>query len=185
MKKLLVASAAAALITSSASAQVFQDSVAFNLEAEVSLVCGVAAPAASTSLDFNDLANIEATTAKSTGTQMFGIACNDPDGATFKVTSTNGGVLLRDANARGAGNEIPYTANITDYTSLIGFPAASLATPKVTNLGGSEKLRNGTDSRINFNVKGVKGATSGRGAPTTTVFAGDYTDTVTLSLTAN
>lgn len=192
MKKVAIASVALMALSTPAMAQVQffdEDSsagavITYNLQGTVDEICGLTAVSNDVDIDFGELATTASNVDRSS---EFGMVCNSAAGATLTASSANGGVLLRDGTITGAGNEIGYKANIGTGSRDIGVntPPITLTTAgKDYVIPGSAALRSGVPVGVQFRVQGVQG-TPFQGAPTTTVFAGDYSDTVTVSLTAS
>ncbi|WP_375197903.1 hypothetical protein, partial [Sphingobium sp.] len=71
-----------------------------------------------------------------------------------------------------------------EFSYALGTRPESLTSDRTYPIAGSAELRQGREVGAYIVVDGVKGPDF-QGAPTTTVFAGDYSDIITLSLTAN
>lgn len=181
MKRFAILSAVALLATPAVHAQT-TGTLTFNLNATVPTVCGISRDGASAvSLNFNTLAQIPAgqrlSDASSTMTEVT-YRCNAPNGFTRTVTSTNGGKLVRQGTSGGEGNEIPYNASQT------GQDWGTLSSPRTESFAGSRTLLAGERVNIQFEPFGVQGNAAG-GVSGTTVFAGNYSDTVTVTVVAN
>lgn len=183
MKKTIISASTAVLAAIGfASAQ----DIEYNLSADVSLVCGITAASTTIAVDFGDLAGTPAANTVQSATSDWEIACNDPDGATVKFESANEGKLRRNGTEMGDGNEIAYKANVGSGAGKpFDRPPLGLANPIEISRAGSADLRNGLATDVRFSVNGVKGADTAGGLPTTTVYAGNFTDVVTLSVAAN
>jgi len=187
VKKFAIASAAVLAIAGAASAEfiVEPDSLTINIQGEVDEICGLTATGATVDVDFGVLSD---TTGEIREDVPFGIVCNSAEGATLGISSQNGGKLLRDGTETGAGNEIAYRVNPDPggdaFSMANGTPPTSLANDKSYVINADNRLREGRAFDIAVFFNGVKGPDF-QGAPTTTVFAGDYSDTITVSLTAN
>ncbi|MBI1187610.1 MAG: hypothetical protein GC206_09845 [Alphaproteobacteria bacterium] len=94
--------------------------------------------------------------------------CNLTGGFTRTISSGNGGTL----NGPGSGT-IPYTVSHGGGSGL-GFSATSLASPKITALGGSTAFIAGQTGSFRA------AATAGSG-----LFAGAYDDVVTVAVVGN
>jgi spore coat protein U-like protein len=193
----LVAAAVTAITAAPAAAQIVgptlpslpastSTDLVFNLEAEVSSICGVYHnDAQSVNIDFGDLA---ATSADVTKTTTLTYTCNSPVGFTRTISSANGGELKRVNGTTGTGNAIEYRfRHLGGIGSDIGTRSSSLNSPVTsTHNQSSANYLNGVQADFSFIVPGVLRTYGGNAnaAPRTTVFAGDYTDTVTLAITA-
>lgn len=191
MKKLLLGAAAVLALGAPgiASAQSVDPSVSFNLEGSVAEICGVAWSNGFTvfDVDFGELSTTPAGTTITIDPQgSIAYVCNVADGFTRTITSANGGKLRRDGSAGGSGNEIPYLIELTGGSGVntAGYVSvSSLTSPQ--NFNGSAAFRNGQNSNVSFQVNGVQTGPGPQGSFSTSVFAGDYTDTLTIAVTAN
>lgn len=191
MKKIILAAVAATgFVASPAFAQANNNgvvgNVVMNLTADVSSICGAVDFLNPVTVNFNDLATV-ATTATVTRSNGLSIICNDADGGTVTTTSANAGQLRRNGTLTGAGNVIPYTVGITGGSGLAVPAGTSLATPVSRTFSGSTAYLAGQSMTVNFTTNGVLESNVGNvnEGERTTVFAGNYTDTVTVSVTAN
>lgn len=187
MRKLVIASAAALALTGIASAEtiVDPDTLSITVSGDVEELCSITATNSDIEIGFGTLSG--------TDTQFrqdvpFGIVCNSAEGATLGLSSANGGKMLRGGTETGDGNEIPYQVNPDPgsdaFSTTPGTPPTSLSSPKSYNINPDFRLREGREFGIAVFFDGVKGPDF-QGAPTTTVWAGEYLDTITVSLTAN
>jgi hypothetical protein len=182
MKKLLVASAAIAATATPAAAQ----TLTYELEAEVAVKCGVyKSDGPTVPVNFTDLSTTPSDTfiTESAGSATY--RCNAPGGFTRTISSANGGVMIRTGSSGGAGNSIPFEMSHGGGSGLGTGGFVPLTSNVISNLGGSTAFLNGQTGGVNFRVAGVAAAPGGNEAPGTTVFAGDYTDVVTISVVAN
>lgn len=188
MKKLTIAALVASVATGGVASAEFGDKATFNLKATVGSVCGVAQFAGlERDIDFGDLADDPTTAGVNGVSSLAGSSisyiCNSPNGFTRTISSTNGGVMLRTGGGTGGADSIAYKMSHTGGSGL-GFNDISLSTDRVDNLGGSTAFLNGQTAEITFTTAGVldAGEVPNEG-DRTTVFAGDYTDTVTITVT--
>jgi hypothetical protein len=158
--------------------------VAIELEAEVQSLCGATNELGSEvqviRIDFGSLSNTPA------GVEVDGIdplsfryVCNDPDGFTRVLTSQNNGFLVRTGTSGGANNSIPYFVE-ADGVAGLQLARTQLLSPRANSVAGSSALLEGVTGRLILRVEGVR-----QGTNLSTVFAGEYSDTLTLSVTAN
>ena len=187
MKKLAIASVAALALTGAASAQfVAQESLTININGEVEEICSLT-PLGSGVIDV-DFGVLSDTAGQIREDVDFGIVCNSAEGANLEISSLNSGKLLREGTETGEGNEIAYSVNPQPGSDRLattpGTPPTSLANDKTYLVRPGTALREGRNFGIAVFFDGVKGPDY-QGVPTTTVFAGNYTDTITVSLTAN
>lgn len=191
-KKIVIATAVSMFIATPAMAQVFSvepiTEIEIELNGEVAEFCGLTNTTGSDVVDFGELA-VTPTSSNVDRTSEFGMVCNSANGVVLTVEAENG-ALLRDGTETGPGNEIAYSINPDPggdaLPSTPGTPlqnATAFNPSKSYTYAGSEGLRNGATIDIAFRTQGVQGP-GFQGAPTTTVFAGDYSDTVTISLVA-
>lgn len=191
MKKLLMAASAAAIaISAPASAQTLStgNTLTYNLNAEVGVICGVYNAAGATiNVNFDELATVAETTEIQRGAGSASYRCNDADGFTRTIYSQNGGTLNRVGTTGGAANSIVYDFSHGGGSGL-GYAKGRLPTQSAAtgqNFNGSTAFLSGQTGSVNFFVRGVFNVNSGaNNAPGTTVFAGDYTDVVTIAVTA-
>jgi spore coat protein U-like protein len=180
MMKYFATAATAALLAGAASAAEPEATLAIGLDADVEQICGIASTSAAVlAVDFGQLAQTDVGTELSqdpAGSQE--VVCNDPDGMTVTVSSGNGGFLF--ANGGGVNNQIAYQLEVQGEIRSNKGP---MVDDREASLPGSQDLLEGMGGNTIFYVNGV-GTTTAAGSRTTTVFAGDYTDTVTYTVTA-
>jgi hypothetical protein len=183
MKKLLIGVAALGLASTPAFAD---NTLTYNLDADVGSICGVWNYQGDTiAVPFGDLALTPDTTqvVKSAGSATY--RCNSPAGFDRTIHSANGGKMVRTGSSGGAGNEIAYEMSHGGGSGL-NFAYQALTTDRTDAFGGSLAFLSGQSGGVNFRTNGVWNQNaSANNAPGTTVFAGDYTDVVTISVTAN
>lgn len=158
----------------------------FALDADVGVICGVYSTAGTTiPVDFGDLAARTATQRVSIDANVV-YRCNTVGGFTRTVASANGGNLVRQGSGATTNNRIAYRFGEVSSDRTLAVRDTPLTTNVSTDHAGSTTYLTGVESTMNFNIPGVKNERSGiaGGAPGTTVFAGDYADTVTVSITA-
>ena len=170
MKKYLGAAAVAALMTTPAFAQ----TGGTQLTGQVQAVCAVVDPLQDH--EFASMAN------PSSVSDTFGILCNDADGATMKLQSSEGG-LENDDNE---DQVIHYVASI----SGTAFNGLTLDTAAESAAAG-QSANGANDIFVEATVGGSAGLAGGQiGAMSIShsggaVWAGGYSDTLTLQITAN
>ena len=182
MKKFAIAAMAATMFAAPALAD---NSITYSLDGDVGSICGVyrhngTAFVTNVPVNFNELSATSANVAASGGSATY--RCNSAAGFTRNISSANNGVLRRDGSAGGALNEIAYRMSHGGGSGL-SFTAQQLTASKITNLGGSPAFLAGQTGSVNFEVTGVQAPAGGNQAPGTTVYAGNYTDTVTIAVT--
>ena len=183
MKKIaLLAAGIAAVSAVPASAQ----TLTYNLNAQVQATCGVYNAAGSTiPVDFGQLANVATSATVDVAAGEATYRCNSVNGFSRTITSQNNGFLTLDGatttdNTRRIRFNMAHTGN-----SGLGFAAQQLTSPVIGTFSGSTAFLAGETGNVSFQAFGVQGATGGNGSPGTTVFAGNYRDTVTITVTAN
>ncbi|WP_370373583.1 hypothetical protein [Henriciella pelagia] len=191
MKRLVFASVAALAMVGTASADFIDASdggtaeLTIEITGTVEEICGITASGTTLQFDYGELAG---TTGTVPGGVSFGLVCNAAAGATVGVSSANNGYLLRNGTETGPGNQIPYSFDLDkgddEFSYALGTRPESLTSDRTYPIAGSAELRQGREVGAYIVVDGVKGPDF-QGAPTPTVFAGDYSDIITLSLTAN
>lgn len=159
MKKLIVLSAIAALTSGAALA----DTDGLALSGTVEAVCEVSINDQTVEFDFDAGVN--------TGMVTFRYECNSSGGATMTMSSLNAGLMH-------GGNSLNYRADISTITTpaLFNFGIdTDLANTNSHTLPGSPELADptGQDAQIDITVDD------------TPTFAGNYTDTLTVTLAAN
>lgn len=182
MKKIaLLAAGIAAVAAVPASAQ----SLTYNLNAQVAPSCGVYNSGGSTiPVEFGELAAVPASTTVDVAAGEATYRCNSATGFTRTITSQNNGFLTlggqpTNDNARRIRFNMAHTGN-----SGLSFTAQQLSAPVSSTFGGSTAFLAGETGNVSFQAFGVQGAAGGNGAPGTTVYAGNYRDTVTITVTA-
>lgn len=193
MKKFIAAAvAASAFIASPALAQNVSsgNTLTFNLDADVGVVCGIySTTGTSVPVALGDLANLTSTESASFSSEAV-YRCNSAAGFTRTVTSANNGTLARAGNDVTSANAISYRysqtpTGLSPDRNLID-RSQPLSRAVTATHAGSQAFLTGAVAMIGFEVSGVYNRRGGfaNGAPGTTVFAGDYTDTVTISVNA-
>lgn len=179
-----LASAAAALVAAMpAGAQ----SLTFDLAAGVGQVCGAYnAEGQSVAVDFGALANTPPDQFIWRAAGDLTYRCNVLAGFTRTVASQNSGFLtLGGQPTSDPARRILFTMQ---HWGADGFNYAQLTAPRVTthrDTGGSRRFLDGENARVWFRAYGVQGPLTGGAPAGTRVFAGDYRDTVTITITAN
>ncbi|MEM5518708.1 hypothetical protein WNY37_17250 [Henriciella sp. AS95] len=190
MSKVVIAAAAALAMAGTASAEFISAPSGGSAELELQItgtvpeICGLTAASSTLEFDYGDLARNDTTLP---GGFNFGIVCNSAAGAILSVSSAGNGYMLRNGSETGPGNQIPYTFDLDkggdEFSYYLGTRPMHLDMPYDFIISGSNALRQGREVGAYVVVDGVKGPDF-NGAPTTTVFAGDYSDVITLSLSA-
>ena len=176
--------ALATLLPATAQAQ----EVNFTLNAEVDPICEANSDRGDNiEIDLGILSQTPTgTEVDSDGVVDITYVCNDPDGFTRTITSLNDGVLVRIGSGGGQGNEIPYFLS-SDGGNGLAFSRLQLTAPLTRSFGGSVAFLDGVLGTLTVTVNGVLEQNAGNvnGVDRTTVFAGQYTDVITLAVTAN
>lgn len=185
MKKIFCGAVAAIAFATIATPAMANDNLTYNLDADVGSVCGAYnSNGATITVPFGDLAGIPAANQVTVGAGSATYRCNSAAGFTRTISSLHDGKLVRTGGNGDGNNSIAFEMSHGGGSGL-GFAFQSLATAKVTNLGGSAAFLAGQTGGVTFRVNGVQAAVGGNNAPGTTVFAGDYTDVVTIAINAN
>lgn len=182
MKKIAILAAGIAAISAvPASAQ----SLTYNLNAQVAPSCGVYNSGGSTiPVEFGELAAVEASSTVDVAAGEATYRCNSANGFTRTITSQNNGFLTLDGAATTDNSRrIRFNMAHTGASGL-SFAAQQLTSPVSSTVGGSTALLAGETGNVSFQAFGVQGSAGGNGAPGTTVYAGNYRDTVTVTVTA-
>lgn len=183
MKKIaLLAAGIAALAAVPASAQ----SLTYNLNANVAPSCGVYNSSGSTiPVEFGQLASVAASTAVDVTGGEATYRCNSANAFSRTITSQNNGFLtLGGQPTTEAARRIRFNMAHTGNSGL-SFSAQQLTAPVSTTFAGSTAFLAGETGNVSFQAFGVQGDVGGNGSPGTTVYAGNYRDTVTITVTAN
>lgn len=163
------------------------ENLSFSLNVQVAPVCGAfGTDGPAIDVDFGALANIPAdqTVQRRAGRIIY--RCNSAVGYTRTIASQNGGYLTLDGNpTTDDARRIPFTMRTTGAHR---FGPIQLLSPLSTFHGvgqNSTAMLRGNGGNVFFNAFGVRGPDGPNGTPGTTVFAGNYRDTVTVTVTAN
>lgn len=183
--KLIQLTFAAGVVSASGAAMAQGSTYALN--AQVGQACGAYnAEGDTVSLDFGALANTPPDQFVWRAAGDITYRCNVLAGFTRTVTSQNGGFLtLGGQPTTQNARRILFTMQ---HWGADGFNYTQLITPRVSthrDTAGNPRFLRGEDARVWFRAYGVQGTASGGAPAGTRVFAGDYRDTVTLTITAN
>ena len=184
MTKTIFTSAVAVAVLLSGTAFAQNSQLTYDLSAQVSSVCGVYnSTGSSIDVDFGDLSNTETTATVEQAAGSASYACNSPNGFTRTISSTNGGYLFREGTNGGAENQIAYEMSHSG-TNGLNMGWTQLTSAANADLSGNGFLT-GISGDVDFRVYGVRATNAAAdGASYTTVFAGDYSDVVTITVTA-
>lgn len=168
MKKLLMTAVAVSAI--SATPAMADDKADLSIKGNIALTCTVSPDERDVTVDLNS------TVAQSAGSLTY--RCNGANGFTRTIASDNNGNLN---NVGGANRgSIPYTVTHGGGSGLAISTPVSLATPVTTALGSSGAFVNGQTGTLSLIV--AKPASATLANP---LFAGDYTDVIRVSISAN
>jgi hypothetical protein len=103
--------------------------------------------------------------------------CNAPAGFSRTISSQNNGRMLRQSTSGGAGNEVAYTIRHSSFgTPGLGLASGtSLGTPVVTSHAGALALVTGVNETLTATLP----------TPMPALFAGQYQDVITVSVSPN
>lgn len=181
-KSVVLAATLAAIATSSLSAQ----NLTYNVSAQVAPVCGVYNSSGTViDVNFGALATVatDATVNAPAGSATY--RCNSVAGFTRTIASQNNGWLTLDgAPTTQDARRIRFTLTHGGGSGL-SFAARQLTAPVSNSFPGNPIWLVGQTGGVTFQASGVRGAPGPSGSPGTTVFSGNYRDTVTITLTAN
>lgn len=189
MKKiLLVAAAVAATSATPAFAQAvptFGDTLTVNLAADVALRCDArlnGGDGTVLNIDFDTLSTTDTAAQVTRPGGSVTYICNDVDGFTRTITSANSGwMTLNGAPTTAANRRIRYTVQHGGGSGL-AFAETQLTAPISGNFGA---FLGGQTGSLTFRANGVSQLDpSGSGTQVTTVFAGDYSDVLTIEIAA-
>lgn len=158
----------------------------YNVSAQVSPTCGVySATGPVINVDFGSLSDVATTATVSIGAGSATYRCTSRAGFTRTITSQNNGWLtlggtpttdatrrIRFDMAHGGGN-------------ALSFGMQQLTAPVIRNFPSTPVWLSGQTGAVTFQAYGVRAAPTANGAPGTTVRAGNYRDTVTISILSN
>jgi spore coat protein U-like protein len=176
----------AASIAALAAAPLGAQSITYDINAQVSPVCGVYSSSGTViNVDFGSLADVatNATVNAAAGSATY--RCNARTGFTRTIASQNNGWLTLDGNATTDDNRRIRFNMSHGGGSGLGFPTRQLTAPFARSFPGNPTWLAGQTGGVSFQAFGVRGAPAANGVPGTTVLAGNYRDTVTITLTAN
>ncbi len=177
-----LAAGLAALVAAPLGAQ----NLTYEMNAQVAPVCGVYSSSGTViNVNFGSLFSVDPSATVNVGAGSATYRCNVLAGFTRTIASQNNGWLTLDGTATtDSARRIRFTMTHGGGSSL-GFPAQQLTAPLTRNFGAAPALLNGQTGGVSFQASGVRGPAGANGVPGTTVLAGDYRDTVTITLTAN
>lgn len=161
--------------------------VTYNVNAQVQQICGAYNTEGQVvPVDFGALANTLPAQFVQRDAGDITYRCNVAAGFTRTVRSQNNGwMTLGGQTTTNANRRIRFTMQ---HQGANGFGYVQLTAPRVTSLRdavGRPLYLRGQTAIIRFRAFGVRGAATTVGPIGTTVFAGNYRDTVTLTITAN
>lgn len=159
----------------------------YAISAQIQQVCGAYnAEGQTVAVDFGALANTPPNQFVQRAAGDITYRCNVLAGFTRAVTSQNGGFMtLGGQTTTDNARRIRFTMQ---QSGADGFSYRQLTSPRVTTHRDSATNRrflNGQTARLFFRAFGVRGPATSVGPVGTQVFAGEYRDTVTLTITAN
>jgi spore coat protein U-like protein len=171
----------------SASGVAVAQTLTYALDAQVGQVCGAHNDEGQTvAVDFGALANTPPDQFIWRAAGDITYRCNVLAGFTRTVASQNGGFLtLGGQPTSESARRVLFTMQ---HWGADGFNYTQLAAPRVSthrDTAGNPRFLNGENARVWFRAYGVQGTATGSAPAGTQVFAGDYRDTVTLTITAN
>ncbi len=160
--------------------------VRYDLSAQVAPICGVYSSVGTTiNVDFGSLADVATTATVSVGAGSATYRCNTTTGFTRTITSQNNGFLTLDGNpTTDNARRIRFNMAHSGGSGLT-FPVQQLTAPLSRSFPGNPTWMSGQTGAVTFQAFGVRAAPSSNGTSGTTVVAGNYRDTVTITVTAN
>jgi spore coat protein U-like protein len=179
---LIVSASIAALAAAPLGAQ----NVTYGMNAQVAPVCGVYNSTGTViDVNFGSLADVATTATVSVGAGSATYRCNARTGFTRTIASQNNGWLTLEGNpTTEASRRIRFNMQHGGGSGM-GFPTQQLTAPLSRSYPGNPTWLAGQTGGVTFHAFGVRGAPSSNGLSGTTVLAGNYRDTVTITLTAN
>lgn len=181
-KSVVIAAGIAALAAAPLGAQ----NLTYQMNAQVAPVCGVYSSSGTViDVNFGSLATVASDATVNVGAGSATYRCNSVAGFTSTVASQNNGWLTLDGTTT-TDNSRRIRFNMTHGGgSGLGFPARQLTAPFSRSFPGNSSWLAGQTGGVSFQAFGVRGAPAANGVPGTIVLAGNYRDTVTITLTAN
>jgi len=160
--------------------------VTYDMTAQVTPACTVTSSSGSSiDVNFGSLANVPPTTTVTVAAGSATYRCNTRMGFTRTITSQNNGWLTLDGNSTtDANRRIRFNMQHGGGSGL-SFPVRQLTAPFSRNYPGNPTWINGQTGSVSFQAFGVRAAPGSNGVAGTTVMAGNYRDTVTITLTSN
>lgn len=181
----LAAFAALAAANGASAQAAFGNNLTVNLAADVAARCDArlnGATGTALAIDFDTLSSTDtgAQVTRAGGSVTY--ICNDVDGFTRTISSANGGFLTLDgAPTTAANRRIRYTVQHGGGSGL-SFAEQQITAPVANNFGA---FLSGQTGGLTFRANGVSQLDpSGSGTQVTTVFAGDYSDVLTIAIAA-
>lgn len=176
----------AASIAALAAAPVGAQTVNYQMTAQVAPICGVYSPTGSViDVNFGSLANVDPAATVSVGAGSATYRCSIRSGFTRTITSQNNGWLTLGGNATtDVRRRIRFEMSHGGGNGL-AFGMRQLTAPFSRNFPSAPPWLAGQTGTVTFRAFGVRAAPTGNGVPGTTVLAGNYRDTVTITITAN
>ncbi|ASJ89673.1 hypothetical protein [Porphyrobacter sp. CACIAM 03H1] len=169
-----------------AAAPLGAQNLTYEMNAQVTPRCGVYSSSGTViDVNFGSLADVATTATVSVGAGSATYRCNGRTGFTRTITSQNNGWLTLDGNpTTDASRRIRFNMQHGGGSGM-GFPTQQLTAPLSRSFPGNPTWLAGQTGGITFQAFGVRGAPAANGVPGTTVLAGNYRDTVTITVTAN
>lgn len=158
----------------------------FDINAQVSPTCRVYSSSGTViNVNFGSLADVASTATVNVAAGSATYQCSSLAGFTRTIASQNDGWLTLDGNPTTQTNRrIRFTMTHGGGSGL-GFPARQLTAPFSRNYPRNPTWLGGQTGAVSFQASGVRGAPASNGVSGTTVLAGNYRDTVTITLTSN
>jgi spore coat protein U-like protein len=183
MKLIRLALAGGALCASGAA---MGQATVYNISAQVAPVCGVYSSSGPViDVNFGSLANVATTATVSVGAGSATYRCTSRSGFTRTITSRNNGWLTLEGNpTTDVTRRIRFDMSHGGGNGL-SFGMRQLTAPLSRNFPSTPVWLNGQTGTVTFQAFGVRGAPTATGVPGTTVRAGNYRDTVTITITSN
>ncbi|MFN3989252.1 MAG: hypothetical protein ACK4IS_03235 [Erythrobacter sp.] len=177
---------AAAALAALGGAPLAAQSVTYEMTAQVTPACTVTSSSGSSiDVNFGSLANVPPTTTVTVAAGSATYRCNTRIGFTRTITSQNNGWLTLDGNpTTDANRRIRFNMQHGGGSGL-SFQPRQLTAPFSRNFPASQPWLSGQSGSVSFEAFGVRAAPGSNGIAGTTVLAGNYRDTVTITLTSN
>ncbi len=161
-------------------------SLTYDMAAQVTPVCGVYNSTGTViDVNFGSLAGVDPSASVNVGAGSATYRCNSRTGFTATIASQNNGWLTLDGTATTEASRRIRFNMAHGGGSGLSFAARQLTAAFSRSFPGNSTWLIGQTGGVSFQAFGVRAAPGSNGVPGTTVLAGNYRDTVTITVTSN